>query len=241
MLFSLLFHLIPRLDCPNLATQELPHCLQKDLSAEKPNTDSDQPVWIWAGLWFHNRGSLVPFPSGECDLPNAIFWDLRSDVCDARDAVCGFKFVFWGQVTVQGLLVCVLGTDMALNLANIRDILASTIYKLTASQKGCRKKCTRHDAWVVLSLLFFKEVWRMLREAMDECLRVLKESNKSRFDSYSVRSSVLITSHITFRDCRAHIFSDNLSRNSCIRRSVMLTINSRSPWEMISGFNLEES
>ena len=53
---------------------------------------------------------------------------------------------------------------------------------------------------------------------MDECLRVLKESNKSRFDSYSVGNSVLITSHITFRDCRAHIFSDNLSRNSCIRR-----------------------
>ena len=42
-----------------------------------------------------------------------------------------------------------------------------------------------------------------------------KESNKSRFDSYSVRNSVLNTSHITFRDCRVHIFSDNLSRNSC--------------------------
>ena len=51
---------------------------------------------------------------------------------------------------------------------------------------------------------------------MDICLRVLKESNKSRFDSYRVRNSVLIISHITFRDCRVHIFSDNLSRNSCI-------------------------
>ena len=35
---------------------------------------------------------------------------------------------------------------------------------------------------------------------MDVCLRVLKESSKSRFDS------VLIKSHITFRDCRVHIF-----------------------------------
>ena len=52
---------------------------------------------------------------------------------------------------------------------------------------------------------------------MDICLRVLKESNKSRFDSYSVRNSVLIMSHITFRDSRVHIFSDNLSRNSCIQ------------------------
>ena len=52
---------------------------------------------------------------------------------------------------------------------------------------------------------------------MDVCLRELKESSKSRFDSYSVRNSVLIISHITFRDCRVHIFSDNLSRNSCIQ------------------------
>ena len=51
---------------------------------------------------------------------------------------------------------------------------------------------------------------------MDVCLRVLKESNKSRFDSSSVRKSVLIKSHITFRDCRVHIFSDYLSRNRCI-------------------------
>ena len=56
----------------------------------------------------------------------------------------------------------------------------------------------------------------MAREAMDLCLRVLKESNKSRFDSYSVNNSVLIISHITLLDCRAHIFSDNFSRNRCI-------------------------
>ena len=41
---------------------------------------------------------------------------------------------------------------------------------------------------------------------MDICLRVLKESNKSRFDSYSVRKSVLDISHITFRDFRVHLF-----------------------------------
>ena len=47
------------------------------------------------------------------------------------------------------------------------------------------------------------------------CLRALKESNENRFDSYSVRNSVLSISHNTFRDCPMHIFSDNLSRNSC--------------------------
>ena len=55
---------------------------------------------------------------------------------------------------------------------------------------------------------------------MDVCLRELKESNKSRFDSYSVRNGVLIISHITFRGCGVHTFSDNLSWNSCIHSSV---------------------
>ena len=51
----------------------------------------------------------------------------------------------------------------------------------------------------------------MAQEALEVCLSVLKESNKSRFDSYSVRNSVLTISHITFQDCRMHIFSDNVS------------------------------
>ena len=50
----------------------------------------------------------------------------------------------------------------------------------------------------------------MARETVDVCLRVLKESNKSRFDSYRVRNSVFIISHITFRDCRLNIYPVNL-------------------------------
>ena len=52
-------------------------------------------------------------------------------------------------------------------------------------------------------------------ESIDVSLWVLKESNKSIFNSYNVRNSVLIVSHITLRDCRVHSFSDNLSQNSC--------------------------
>ena len=84
-------------------------------------------------------------------------------------------------------------------------------------EKRCRKKCTRQSRkalWVVWSSLFFREIWRNWHMKM--CLRVLTESNKSRFDSYSVRNSVSFMSHITFRDRRVPIFSDNLSRNSCI-------------------------
>ena len=51
---------------------------------------------------------------------------------------------------------------------------------------------------------------------MDVCLGVLEESNKSRFDSYNLRNSVLNITHVTFRDCRLRVFSDNLSGNSCI-------------------------
>ena len=58
----------------------------------------------------------------------------------------------------------------------------------------------------------------MSQEAMDVCLRVLKESNKNRFDSYSVRNSVLIISHITFRDCRVHIFPDKLYTETSFTR-----------------------
>ena len=81
--------------------------------------------------------------------------------------------------------------------------------------KGARDNPERYCGWFLVDC-FSKKFQRMAREAMDVCLRVLKESNKSRFDSYSVRNSVLIISHITFRDCRVHSFSDNLSRNSCI-------------------------
>ena len=51
-----------------------------------------------------------------------------------------------------------------------------------------------------------KKFERMAGEAVDICLRVLKESKKSRFDSCSVRNSVLVISHIIFRDCRVQIF-----------------------------------
>ena len=86
-------------------------------------------------------------------------------------------------------------------------------------EKGCRKKYTRQSQkvlWVVLSSLFFEKIWKNGKRGHAVCLRMLKEGSKSGVDSYSVRNSVLIISQITFRDFRAHIFSDNLSRNSCI-------------------------
>ena len=38
----------------------------------------------------------------------------------------------------------------------------------------------------------------MALEAMDICLQLLKESNKTKFDSYSVRNRLLIIFHLPF-------------------------------------------
>ena len=81
--------------------------------------------------------------------------------------------------------------------------------------KSARDNPERYCGWFLVHC-FSKKFQIMAREAMDVCLRVLKKSNKSRFDSYTVRNSVLIISHITFRDRRVHSFSDNLSRKSCM-------------------------
>ena len=63
-------------------------------------------------------------------------------------------------------------------------------------EKGRRKKCTRQSRkvlWMVLSSMLFKTEFETLaQEAMDVCLRVLKESNKSRLDSFSFRNSVRV-------------------------------------------------
>ena len=85
-------------------------------------------------------------------------------------------------------------------------------------EKGCRKKCTRQSRKVLLVVLSSPLTFqRNLKEWQERpwtvCLRVLKKSDKSRFDSYSVRKSVMITSHISLRDCRVHIFSDDFSWN----------------------------
>ena len=89
------------------------------------------------------------------------------------------------------------------------------LFRERLSEKSARDNPERYCGWFWIHC-FSKKFERMTREATEVCLRVLKESNKSRFDSYSVRNSVLIISHITYRDCRVHISSDNLSRNSCI-------------------------
>ena len=56
--------------------------------------------------------------------------------------------------------------------------------------KSARDNPERHCGWFLVHC-FSKKFQRMAREAMDVCLRVLKESNKSRFDSYSVKNKCI--------------------------------------------------
>ena len=70
--------------------------------------------------------------------------------------------------------------------------------------------------------VFFKEIRKNCTRGHGRLFASAKESKKKKVGStVSVRNSVLIISHITFRDCRVHISSDNLSQNSCILKPFL--------------------
>ena len=87
-------------------------------------------------------------------------------------------------------------------------------------EKGCRKKFTRQSRkalWVVLSSLFFREIWKNWHERPWKCVcECYRKAKKVGSTATVARNSVSIISHITFLDCCVHIFSNNLSQNSCI-------------------------
>ena len=79
-------------------------------------------------------------------------------------------------------------------------------------EEGCRKQCRRQSQWCCGWFWIHcssKQFERMTRKAMDVCLLVLKLSNKSRFDSYSVRISDHIPCYLSGLS-RAHFFRQPL-------------------------------
>ena len=107
---------------------------------------------------------------------------------------------------------------MICNDFNIKVVSATSKYTAISNKvvaKSARDNPERDCGWFWVIYSSSKKFKRMAREALEVCLWVLKESNKSRFDGYCVRNSVLIISHVTFRDCRVHIVSNNLSWNCC--------------------------
>ena len=109
-----------------------------------------------------------------------------------------YYYVYWQFYQVRLLIYLkrfrsFLNTHSTIHSAYFILMAYSFLKKVV--RKSARDNLERYCEWFWSSL------------AMDVCLWVLKESNKCRFDSLSVRNSVLIISHITFRDCRVHIFA----------------------------------
>ena len=73
--------------------------------------------------------------------------------------------------------------------------------------KSVRDNPERHCGWFWVLFFFQRNLKELVRKAMQMCLRVLKESNKSRFDSYSRQEPC--TDHIPYYLSglsRAHFF-----------------------------------
>ena len=88
-------------------------------------------------------------------------------------------------------------------------------------EKGCGKKVHATIPKGIVGGFEFTLLQRNLKEWHErpwtyvcECLR---KATKLGSTATALGNSVLIISHITFRSCRVKIFSDNLSRNSCIQ------------------------
>ena len=87
--------------------------------------------------------------------------------------------------------------------------------------KGCRKKVHATILKGIVGDFKCTVFQRNLKESYGrpliyvcECWRKVTKVGST---ATVVRNSVLIISHITFRDCRVHFTLDKLSRNSCIQ------------------------
>ena len=126
------------------------------------------------------------------------------------------------------------------------NLVVYSYFEKGCGKNGIRTRQSRNILWQKRMGWFWvfcssNKFERMALEAIDVRLRVLKESSNRGFDSYSVRNSVLIISHITFRDCRVHIFSYNLSRNSCMLVSISTMRYTRPSWGSVQSLYEEGS
>ena len=137
-----------------------------------------------------------------CRLRNILFTGLKSS-----PNTCGFQVVFhWVSKLIHLTRMRRSGWVTTLWIMNefekcisrlaYRSQFSDGIYFFFVQlyfEKGCREKSTRQSQMLLLVFrghCSSKTFERMTREAMDIRLRVLEESNKSRFDNYSIRNSI---------------------------------------------------
>ena len=108
-----------------------------------------------------------------------------------------------GQAARHVLLLMIMIIILLLYISDSPEIYTAISRKVVG--KSARDNPEKYCGWFWVRCSS-RKLEKMAQEAMDVCLRELKESNKRSFDSYSVWNSVLIISHITFRDRRVHKF-----------------------------------
>ena len=86
-------------------------------------------------------------------------------------------------------------------------VMYTAILRKSFTESPCNNP-ERHCGWFWVHCST-KKFERMALEATDICLQVRNENNKST--ATVIRNNVLIISHIIFRDCHVHIFSDKTS------------------------------
>ena len=86
-------------------------------------------------------------------------------------------------------------------------------------EKGCQIKCTRQprkELWVVLSLLFFKEIWKNVTGGHGRMCASAKGKQQKWIQQLQCQGQCI--EHIPYylSGLSRALFSDSLSRNSCM-------------------------
>ena len=157
---------------------------------------SQIPV-TWATV---NRNRTVTLNEGRWEKPNFVIWSAYIQNClncvihqswSSQYHVCVVNIFFHFVSSCASWFRRLDNTGQTHRFVICAHTLYYTCLTVIYSnfEKGCRKKCMRQSPkvlWVVWSALFFKEIWKKCHGMFAMlCLRLLKESNKSRFDSCS--------------------------------------------------------
>ena len=104
-------------------------------------------------------------------------------------------------------------------------------FRFSYFEKGCRIKCATTPKCIMGGLEFIV-FQRNLKQCQERPWTYACECYKrkvTKLGSTATVSGIVYWSY-TFRDCHMHIFSDNLSRNSCIRKGSDFT-----SWNILKG------
>ena len=123
-----------------------------------------------------------------------------------------------------------------LHFSKIAQDRPYTFWHTAISRKGVGKSARDNPKrycglfWVSF---FFKEIWKngtwgTWGHGHMFCERKAPQITDST--ATIVRNSVLIIFRVIFRDCRVHIFSDDLSRNSCIQMVISTSLGLNRIW-----------